>query len=119
MRKDQYILHDVTTRTNRQVIDLIEKEGAGGYGFYWAIMEYLRTQDDYVGSLHQLRAIARQMKMQQQKAYRIVMNYQLFVVENDTFYSRKLNERMQPYQQKQVVIIVKVQRKYSESATKV
>ena len=59
MKRDQYIPHDVTMRNNSQVINLIEAEGAAGYGFFWAVMEYLRTQDNYVGDLRVIRTLVR------------------------------------------------------------
>ena len=79
MKRDQYIPHDVTMRNNSQVINLIEAEGAAGYGFFWAVMEYLRTQDNYVGDLRVIRTLARQMKIQIKKALRILQEYDLFV----------------------------------------
>ena len=32
MKNDQYIPHEVSTRANSQVINLIESEGCAGYG---------------------------------------------------------------------------------------
>ena len=52
MKKDQYIPHEVSTRTCSQVINLIETEGCAGYGIYWALLEYLRVQENYIGDLH-------------------------------------------------------------------
>lgn len=118
MKRDQYIPHDVSMRSNSQVINLIEAEGAAGYGFYWAVMEYLRTQDDYVGDLRAVRALARQMKIQLPKALRILQKYSLFVVDEFTFHSPKLNERMQPMMQKLSESTSKVEQKSSESASK-
>ena len=57
MKRDQYIPHDVSLRNTSEVIHLIEKESASGYGLYWAIIEYLRTQDNYRGDLRALRGI--------------------------------------------------------------
>ena len=89
MKRDQYIPHDVTMRNNSQVINLIEAEGAAGYGFFWAVMEYLRTQDNYVGDLRVIRTLARQMKIQIKKALRILQEYDLFVCDDYAFYSPK------------------------------
>ena len=48
MKKDQYIPHEISMRNTPEVMNLIEKEGPAGYGIYWALMEYLRVQDDFV-----------------------------------------------------------------------
>ena len=100
MKKDQYIPHDVSLRNTSEVIHLIEKESASGYGLYWAIMEYLRTQDNYRGDLRALRGITRQLKSRLDKALRVLNDYGLFVVEGNAFYSPLLMEKMQPLEQK-------------------
>ena len=100
MKRDQYIPHDVSLRSTSEVIHLIEKESASGYGLYWAIMEYLRTQDNYRGDLRALRGITRQLKSRLDKALRILNDYGLFVVEGNAFYSPLLMEKMQPLEQK-------------------
>ena len=51
MKKDQYIPHEISMRSTTEVMNLIEKEGPAGYGIYWALMEYLRVQDDYIGDI--------------------------------------------------------------------
>ena len=62
MKKDQYIPHEISMRSTTEVMNLIEKEGMAGYGIYWALMEYLRAQDDYTGDVRVLRTLARQFK---------------------------------------------------------
>ena len=94
MKNDQYIPHEVSMRSNSQVINLIEAEGAAGYGFYWALLEYLRAQNHYTGDIRAIKNIARQMKIRIDKAIRILNDYGLFVVENTLFSSQFLNERM-------------------------
>ena len=94
MKNDQYIPHEVSMRSNSQVINLIEAEGAAGYGFYWALLEYLRAQNHYTGDIRAIKNIARQMKIRIDKAIRVLNDYGLFVVENTLFSSQFLNERM-------------------------
>ena len=59
MTRFQYFPHEVNTRNTSEVISLIEKEGMTGYGVYWAILEYLRAQDNYIGDLRVLSSMAR------------------------------------------------------------
>ena len=66
MKRDQYIPHEVSMRSTSEVMNLIEKEGMAGYGIYWALMEYLRVQDDYV--LKKSQPVA-QANMSRQKKY--------------------------------------------------
>ena len=100
MKKDQYIPHEVSMRNTTEVMNLIEKEGMAGYGIYWAIMEYLRTQDDYVGDVRVLKSLARQLKTSIARLLRILKNYGLFDVTNFAFRSRKLEAMMKPLEDK-------------------
>ena len=100
MKKDQYIPHEVSMRNTTEVMNLIEKEGMAGYGIYWAIMEYLRTQDDYVGDVRVLKSLARQLKTSIARLLRILKNYGLFDVTNFAFRSHKLEAMMKPLEDK-------------------
>ena len=100
MKKDQYIPHEVHTRNTNEVVQLIEKEGMAGYGIYWALMEYLRTQDDYVGDVRVLKSLARQLKTSIDRLLRILKNYGLFDVTDFAFRSRKLEAMMKPLEDK-------------------
>ena len=100
MKKDQYIPHEVSMRNTTEVMHLIEKEGMAGYGIYWAIMEYLRTQDDYVGDVRVLKSLSRQLKTSVERLLRILKNYGLFDMADFTFRSRKLEAVMKPLEDK-------------------
>ena len=58
MKKDQYIPHDVSMRSNSDVFHMVETEGAAGYGLYWGILEYLRSQNNYQGDIRAIKGIA-------------------------------------------------------------
>jgi len=100
MKKDQYIPHEVSMRNTSEVMNLIEKEGMAGYGIYWALMEYLRVQDNYVGNLQVLATLRRELKIRQSKLDKVLYGYGLFVCNGNTFYSPKLNEVMKPFEQR-------------------
>ena len=67
MKRDQYIPHEVSMRNTSEVMNLIKKEGMTGYGIYWALMEYLRVQDGYVGDMEALDVLKRELKIRQAK----------------------------------------------------
>lgn len=100
MKKDQYFPHEVSVRSTTEMMNLIEKEGMAGYGIYWALMEYLRTQDDYTGDVRVLRTLARQLKTSLVRLKRILEGYSLFEVSDYTFRSRKLDTVMRPLEHK-------------------
>ena len=113
MKKDQYIPHEVSMRNTSEVMNLIEKEGMAGYGIYWAIMEYLRTQDDYTGDVRVLRTLARQLKTKLCKVESVLHNYGLFTLTDFTFRSIKLDAMMRPLENKR-----KAMEKQNESKPK-
>ena len=100
MKRDQYIPHEVSMRNTSEVMNLIEKEGMEGYGIYWALMEYLRTQDDYTGDVRVLRTLARQLKTKLCKVESVLHNYGLFTLTDFTFRSIKLDAMMRPLENK-------------------
>ena len=104
MKRDQYIPLEVSMRNTNEVMNLIEKEGMAGYGIYWALMEYLRVQDNYVGDLRLLSTLKRQLKIRQAKLDMVLHGYGLFVCNGDTFYSPKLNEVMKPFEDRRARI---------------
>ena len=114
MKKDQYIPHEVSMRNTTEVMNLIENEGMAGYGIYWAIMEYLRTQDDYVGDVRILRTLARQLKTKLSKVEAVLKNYGLFMLTDFTFRSIRLDAMMRPLENKRKVMEKKNDSKLKE-----
>jgi hypothetical protein len=100
MKKDQYFPHEANLRQTSEFMHLIEKEGMAGYGIYWGLIEYLRSQDNYIGDLRVLKSLARQMKTKPIKVENVVRNYQLFILTDYTFQSAKLMEWMVPLENK-------------------
>ena len=100
MKKDYYFPHEIRTRNDEAVMELIECEGASGYGIYWALMEYLRTQEGYVGKIIAVKTIARQMRTKPYKVDSVLRNYGLFIVTDKTFRSAKLEFVMKPLDDK-------------------
>ena len=100
MKRDQYIPHEVSMRNTSEVMNLIENEGMTGYGIYWALMEYLRTQDNYVGDTKVLKSLARQLKTKLGKVESVLRNYGLFTITDDSFCSQKLDAMMRPLENK-------------------
>lgn len=114
MKRDQYIPHEVSMRSTSEVMNLIEHEGVAGYGIYWALMEYLRTQDDYVGDTKVMKSLARQLKVRLPKMLQVLNGYGLFLCNGNTFYSPKLTEVMKPFDRKRALCEAYRKRKDAE-----
>ena len=119
MKRDQYIPHEVSMRSTSEVMNLIEKEGMSGYGIYWALMEYLRTQDNYIGDIEVLKSLARQLRIRLPKLKRIMENYGLFSCTETTFLSPKLIEVMKPFEDRRARIEAYKRRKEKENSLEI
>ena len=119
MKRDQYIPHEVSMRNTSEVMNLIEKEGMEGYGIYWALMEYLRTQDDYIGDIEVLKSLARQLRVRLPKLKRIMENYGLFSCTETTFLSPKLVEVMKPFEDRRDRIETYKRQKQKENSLEI
>ena len=119
MKRDQYIPHEVSMRNTNEVMNLIEKEGMAGYGIYWALMEYLRVQDDYVGDIRSLSTLKRELRIRQSRLDKVLHGYGLFVCNGNTFYSPKLNEVMKPFEQRRARIEAYKLQKQKENSLKI
>ena len=119
MKKDQYIPHEVSMRNTSEVMNLIENEGMEGYGIYWALMEYLRTQDDYIGDIEVLKSLARQLRVRLPKLKRIMENYGLFSCTETTFLSPKLVEVMKPFEDRRARIEAYKRQKQKENSLEI
>lgn len=75
---------------------LIEKEGMRGLGIYWILIEFLRQQSDYKGSLVVLKTLARKARVSVPTIERVIRDYELFRVEDTMFLSPGLVKRMEP-----------------------
>ena len=119
MKKDQYIPHEVSMRSTTEVMNLIENEGMAGYGIYWALMEYLRVQDGYMGDIQALKTLKRELKIRQTKLDKVLYGYGLFVCNGNTFYSPKLNEVMKPFEQRRAKIEAYKRQKQKENSLEI
>ena len=113
MKQDQYIPHELNTRNTTEVIHLIEEQGMAGYGIYWCLLEYLRTQDNYKGDFRVLKPLARRMKVRLSKLLSILQDYGLFICDDYSFHSPKLLELMAPLEERRARIRAYKEKKQS------
>lgn len=95
MKDAYYFPHDYNAMQDEKIKMLIRKHGMDGYGIFWGIVEMLYNnanalRTDYEG-------IAYDMRTNSDKIESIVNDFDLFIVDGDTFGSmsieRRLNER--------------------------
>jgi hypothetical protein len=101
MKDAYYFSHDSNAKDDPKCILLIEQLGPEGYGIFWILIETLRDQPDFKYPLKLLSALARRYNTTAEKIKAVVVSYDLFIIENDTFFfSESLNRRMILFQEK-------------------
>jgi len=101
MKDAYYFSHDTNAKDDPKCVLLIEQLGPEGYGIFWIIIETLRDQPDFKYPLKLLPALARRYNTTGEKLKAVVLSYDLFILENDTFFfSESLNRRMQIFEEK-------------------
>jgi hypothetical protein len=101
MKDAYYFSHDSNAKDDPKCVLLIEQLGPEGYGIFWILIETLRDQPDFKYPLKLLSALARRYNTTAEKIKAVVVSYDLFIIENDTFFfSESLNRRMILFQEK-------------------
>jgi len=99
--KKTYFNHDSVARLDIRVIKLRSKLGYEGYGVFWAVLELLFSEenklcvDDYDSLAFGLQCDSKILKQ-------VVEDFDLFVVEDGCFYSRRLNNHIEQINNKSI-----------------
>jgi hypothetical protein len=92
--KDAYwFKHDSNARNDERIIDLLSELGYAGYGIFWALIEYLRDNENYEAE-YKPKRLARALQEQEDLIEQVINGYGLFVVDSEKFYSISLKARM-------------------------
>lgn len=95
MGKDSYYFsHDSNARNDIKVIRLRRALGMEGYGIYFALIEILREQEEFKLPMDAITDIAFELHTSEEKVKTVVGAYDLFVVDDDTFFSARLLRSM-------------------------
>jgi hypothetical protein len=90
-----YFTHDYNSRMDEKIKLLIRKHGMQGYGIYWAIIEDLYNNTNVLRTYYD--GIAYDLRVEQDVVKSIINDFDLFVINGETFGSlsveRRLNER--------------------------
>ena len=97
MKDAYYFPHDSNATDDPKIMMLISQLQMEGYGIYWTLLEHLRNQPDFKSQLQVIPAIAMRNGSTQEKFMAVVKSFDLFVIQNDDWFSESLIRRMQPY----------------------
>ena len=112
--KKTYFNHDSVARLDIRVIKLRSKLGYEGYGVFWAVLELLFSEenklcvDDYDSLAFGLQCDPKVLKQ-------VVEDFDLFVVEDGCFYSRRLNNHIEQINSKSIKAIENASKRWNNA----
>ena len=92
-----YFSHDANARNDSKMLRVRRMLGLEGYGIYFCLIEMMREQKDFCLDLNNLVDIAYSLHVEEAKIKCVVYDFDLFVIDDNRFYSQRLNESMETY----------------------
>lgn len=95
MKKSSYYFqHDYNASNDAKILFLRQQLGMEGYGIYWFILEQLVQAGGYL-PLKIIPVLAMQCQTQEVKVEAVVKGFDLFEIQEDTFFSCRLIEHLE------------------------
>ena len=91
--KKTYFNHDSTARNDYRIISMRAKLGYEAYGIFWAVLELLFTEENKICT-NQYDILAYGLQCDPKILKQVVENFDLFVIEDGCFYSKRLNNQI-------------------------
>ena len=91
--KKTYFNHDSTARNDYRIIKLRATLGYEGYGVFWALLELLFTEENKI-CMSQYDILAYGLQCDSKILKQVIEDFDLFVIEDGCFYSRRLNNQI-------------------------
>ena len=92
-----YFSHDSNARNDAKIVRLRRKLGLEGYGIYFCIVEMLREDSSFKLQTSSFEDISFSINVTIEKVRSVVTEFDLFVIDDDYFYSPRLTRSMQKY----------------------
>lgn len=93
MNKSYWFEHDYNAANDAKILFLRQQLGMEGYGIYWFIVEQLVQAGGRL-PLKVIPVLAMQSQTQESKVSAIINGYELFAIEDDHFFSLRLNKHI-------------------------
>ena len=92
--KKTYFNHDSIARNDYRIIKMRSKLGYEGYGIFWALLELLFTEENKL-CVSDYYDLAYGLQCDEHILKQVIEDFDLFVLEDGCFYSRRLNDHIQ------------------------
>tara|TARA_R110002110_G_scaffold83540_13_gene216839 strand:+ start:1173 stop:1709 length:537 start_codon:yes stop_codon:yes gene_type:complete len=89
--KQTYFQHDSNARNDIKIIKLRKSGGYEFYGIYFALLEILFLENNKV-CVDDYDTLAFALQCDTDKLIKVINNFGLFIVEDNCFYSKRLND---------------------------
>ena len=99
--KKTYFNHDSVARLDIRVIKLRSKLGYEGYGLFWAVLELLFTEENKL-CIEDYDSLAFGLQCDPKVLKQVIEDFDLFVLEDGCFYSRRLNNHIEEINNKSI-----------------
>ena len=97
MKESFYFSHDSNARNDVKILKLRRNLGLEGYGIYWCIVETLRDSQNYTLPKSCIEDISFALNVSTDKVSSVINDYDLFIVDEDSFFSERLVRSMEQY----------------------
>ena len=92
--KKTYFNHDSSARNDIRIIKLRASLGYEGYGIFWSVLELLFSEENKICT-NQYDILAYGLQCEPDKLRAVIEDFDLFVIEDGCFYSRRLNNHIE------------------------
>ena len=92
--KKTYFLHESSSFNDYKIIKLRSKLGIEAYGIFWAVLELLFNEENKL-CINDYDALAFSLQCDPTKLKQVIEDFDLFVVDDDCFYSKRLNNHIE------------------------
>ena len=103
-----YFSHDSNAITDTKILNMRADYGMEGYGLFWAIIEMLRNEKDYMltidkNTFRAIQTLTNTTIDVEQFIQNCIEDYKLFAQNDGKFYSNSLLNRMLEYERKKAI----------------
>ena len=99
--KKTYFNHDSNARNDLKLIRLRSVGGFEFYGIYFALLELLFSEENKI-CIEDYDALAFGLQCDANKLKKVIEDFDLFVIEDDCFYSKRLNNHIEEINNKSI-----------------
>lgn len=92
--KKTFFNHDSNARNDIRIIKLRAKIGMEGYGIFWSLLELLFTEENKL-CINDYDSLAFGLQCDAKKLKQVIEDFDLFVIEDNCFYSRRLYDHIE------------------------